>query len=265
VFQKTFGRKVNIVGLVIGLAVLLLTAFPQQGAIYAQSTGGSGITLGRGAINDIAWSPDGKQIAIASSVGVWLYQSAQLTDEPQLIPSTRDTYSVAFSPDSKTLAFAGGDQLVNVWDIASKQTKGSYKGHKGSVYGLTFSPDGKTIASSSTDQTVIIRDAATGSIKQTLKGHTDYVTGVAFSPDGKTIASASDDGTVKLWTVATGKELRTLKQPDGGSSYLVTVAFSPDGKTVLAGGHTSTAFFWTAATGRAIASKLKKVKTVYRP
>ncbi len=146
-------------------------------------------------------------------------------------------HAVAVSPDGKTLATAGFDNAVKLWDIAADGTLKEKKvlaGHTGPVYAVAFHPtDPKVIATASQDKTAKLWDITDGKAKTELKGHTDIVDAIAFSPDGKTLATAGADKSVKLWNPADGKELKTLGAHDG-SVYVV--AFSPDGKLLASAG-----------------------------
>ncbi len=111
---------------------------------------------------------------------------------------TNRVWSVAFSPDGKRLASAGGDHLnpnqpseLKVWDALTGQETLTLKGHARTVWTVAFSPDGKLLASASADGTVKVWDAASGQETLTLTGHTATRWSVAFSPDGKRLASAS--------------------------------------------------------------------------
>ena len=136
-------------------------------------------------------------------------------------------YSVVFSPDGKTLAFAGSDQRITLGDVASGQRLGDpITPYSGAVYSLAFSPDGKTLASGSQYKSVGLWDVRSHkAIGEPLDGHTEKVTAVAFSPDGKAVVSGSTDKTIIVWDVATRQQTTQVN-----TGPVEGLAFSPDGR-----------------------------------
>ena len=169
---------------------------------------------------------------------------------------TSIVWSVAFSPDRRTLASASDDQTIKLWDAASGQELRTLTGHTHGVYSVAFSPDGRTLASASSDKTLKLWDVASGRELRTLAGHTSYVKSVAFSPDGRTLASASWDQTVKLWDAASGQGLYTLTVSAEHLQTVSSVAFSPDGRILASASSPDMAGvpckikLWDAASGR---------------
>jgi hypothetical protein len=66
---------------------------------------------------------------------------------------------MAFSPDGKSLAWAGWREgTVYLGEIATGEVRKRFSGHRGRVVSLAFSPDGQTLISGSEDTTALVWD-----------------------------------------------------------------------------------------------------------
>ena len=146
---------------------------------------GAKARLGKGQISEIAYSPDGTRLAVASSIGIWIY-NAQTGEALNLLTGHTDwVSSVSFSPDGQKIASGSYDETVRLWDVRTGRHQ-IFTGHTDSVESVSYSPDGNTLASGSGDETVRLWDARTSRHIRTLTGHTDSVWIVSYSPNGNT-------------------------------------------------------------------------------
>jgi WD40 repeat protein len=65
--------------------------------------------------------------------------------------------SVDFSPDGKTLASAGHDKTILLWDVARRSRLATLHAHADIVQTVTFSPDGKSLASAGYEHTILLQ------------------------------------------------------------------------------------------------------------
>ncbi len=155
-------------------------------------------------------------------------------------------WSVAFSPDGRTLAMAIDDDSVKVWDTATGKVVTTLHGHKGPVWAVAYSPNGATLATASSDRTVRLWNTSSWSEAQTLE-HKGSVRCLAFSRDGGKLVSGTRDGTVSVWVLAHPTEPLTIS---GHLGEVVAVAYSPDQATVASASGDKTIKLWDARTGR---------------
>ncbi len=210
-------------------------------------------------IQGLSYSPDGKELAIACNLGVWIY-NAELNTEITLFTQNHGGHkgtvlSVAYSPDGNTIASGDNGHEIHLWDAKSRKHKLILSKPKilgqflSQIPSLQFSPDSNTIVSGSArghgDQ-MYLWDVTTGEYKYTLQGHSGNVVSVIFSPNGNTIASTGSDKTILLWdftsypivsispdsiTPLPGEELTfdlKITNGKGVSGYQATVEFDPD-------------------------------------
>jgi WD40 repeat protein len=166
-------------------------------------------------------------------------------------------FSVAFSPDSRTLVSAGKDGILRMWDTGTGAEIRTLHGHAGSVWSVAFSRSGKMLASGGEDGTLRLWDSDTGAEIRTLRGHSGGVRAVAFGTREPSLASGGEDGTVRLWNSDLGSEVRSLKA-GWGDHGAYAVAFSPDGRTLASGARTGETILWEVATGWQIRSLTKE-------
>ena len=235
----------------VTLLILLSLCTPTFAQNYTQINlpKGAKARIGKGRISgNIAYSPNGTRFAVASSIGIWLYDTTTYQEVALLTGHSDGVSSVAFSPDGSTLASGSDDNTIRLWNATNGNPIRTLEEHTRAVRSVAFSPDGSTLASGS-DNTIRLWSATNGNPIRTLK-HTGNVSSVAFSPDGSTLASAWGwDNTIRLWNATNGNPIRTLEEH---TDYVSSVAFSPDGSTLASGSDDNTIRLWNATNGNPI-------------
>jgi eukaryotic-like serine/threonine-protein kinase len=198
----------------------------------------------RGTGYGLAFSPDGRRLAVASdgAVHVWDWENQQPV-LPPLRGHAKKGISVAFSPDGRRLASGSWSGEVMIWDAQTGELVHTLAEHHAPVSSLVFSPDGRRLVSACFDRRLIVWDATTGVRLRTVEAGNGLVLGVAVSPDGSRLASAGEDKTLRVWESATGREILDLR---GHTGWSQGVAFSPDGLRLASAGGDGTVRIWDA-------------------
>ena len=224
-----------------------------------------------GTIQNLAFSPDGKTIAITTQLfhtsKVLLWDMAARKPVCQYPGHVREIRSVRVSPDGKMLWTAGLDQSINAWDARTGRHLYSIdlpqlKHEPARAPEFCLSPDGSSVAIA-WGRDIIFHDAATGKETRRIMDLEGPLLAVAYSPEGKYIACLDtrmrSEGDVifgerilKVIDAGTGRQ--QLEVP-GLRPNVHQLAWSPDGKQIATGaieGTYSKVTFWDASNGKEI-------------
>jgi WD40 repeat protein len=221
----------------------------------------------------VAWSPNGEVFAVTGAE-----PTIELEAAPGAEPTTVSLYDstgvplrsweahpagvngVRFSSDGRTLATAGDDGTICLWDADTGSLIRRLSGPSGFVWGLSFSPDGSLVAGlwlepAESDEespaepqrqpdrsSALIWDAATGDLVQTIAGLEIGGDGspaqrTSFDAEGRRLAVAT---MANVWAVVhdvrTGERVAELTPADPARDAWgwSEVAWSPNGDLLAA-------------------------------
>ena len=186
---------------------------------------------GAGEINRFTLSEDGKYLAAATSMGVFIYDAETLEPVKHIYTGTWIS-TVDFSPDGKMIATGDLSGLIVVWDTTTWNQLKNYKGHKAGIIDLAFSPEGGSFVSIALDNTLIKweinQEADADHITQSVAN----VSAVAYSPDGNSIITGGNDWRINIWDAKDLKLLRTK----GIQSKVVDIKYISQSTYIAVGG-----------------------------
>ena len=170
-------------------------------------------------VTALCFDPDGKSLITASQAGLSIrnwpdFKVVAKADSFQT--SLANIRDLAFSPDGKHLAVAGGtpaeEGIVEVFSWPNGKRLSEFKGHSDSVSGVAWIDD-DSLAAASLDHEVSVWDLSKDEPRRKLKGHSRGVTTVAVvrQQEKVTLVTAGLDQNLRGWELATGRQIRSRK------------------------------------------------------
>jgi WD40 repeat protein/mono/diheme cytochrome c family protein len=157
-------------------------------------------------ISAMAFSPDGKVLAVSGYHEVLLLAGAESNLVARLVGESPRIESLAFSPDGKRLAVAGSAPArfgeIQLWDAGATNIvigpQKSWKLAPDSLFGVSWSPDGERLAFGGADKSVRVIAVADGKELLKFDNHSDWVFATAWTTNGARLISGSRDRAIKL-------------------------------------------------------------------
>lgn len=199
---------------------------------------------------NLAWSPDGKRLAVVRNGKVHLLAADGTGKASPIVDQEGISSMPAWSPDGEQLAFVSTRRTPARAPVARAARRVQFteaKQHtRGNVvYGMDLTPDGRQVLSGGKKDLEIWdinKDEAT---RVSLKGEW-----VALAPDGRTVALSGPLIKITLADIETGKVLRDLSV----GTMCTNVRFSPSGKQLVTGTIERQAYVYEVASGKRTAT-----------
>ncbi|HLP94433.1 MAG TPA: caspase family protein [Saprospiraceae bacterium] len=191
-------------------------------------------------IYDLAFSPDGKWLAVLDLAGLHLWDLAAERWVWRSKPDFSGFKSVAFSPDGAQLVTGTEAGFYQYWNAQTGKLTGekrTYAEKEEITYGedlwlagqgysgasdLVFSKDGKWLAAPGPGKTIQVWDVVNWSLVYSLSGHDNVINSLDFSPDGRWIISGSADNTTRIWDLKKGTEVAKIIHLSGDNWVVTT-------------------------------------------
>ena len=191
-------------------------------------------------VTALAYSPDGRTLAVSGVREVLLYDTVNFQLKARLVGKARRIESLTYTADGKILGVASGSPAqfgeVQLWDTATNTLIKAIRSSYDTIYGLSFSPDASRVAFGCSDQTVRVLSVEDEKEHVKFDNHSDWVFGTVFSTDGSHFVSAGRDTALKLVEVDTGSFVDDINSSNKGYGEINTIARHPIEDQVLSAG-----------------------------
>ena len=225
-------------------------------------TGRELATLRHGSTTKLAFSPDGKMVALSGlgEIRLWNTETGDehvipLADLRAGIHNIPKVLALAFSSDGRWLVSGTRDGEIQMWDVATGEAlvafaepKPTERKNLESISALAFSPDRALLAAGTRNRIHLWEVDTTDKLFSVNAEHTrggrlsnSAAAPLVFSPDGAVLINGLNIGTIQLWDVKTGDQIAVL---DEHTQEVSSLAFSPDGTMLVSTATDGTILLW---------------------
>jgi WD40 repeat protein len=207
----------------------------------------------------LSYSADGTTFGSLDQDGGTILWSAKTRTPQVTIPPSAAAYSLAISPDGKTVATTRG-----IYRAEDGRMLQGFLGNPDwpfdAPYGIAFSKDGRHLAAATESGWVLVWDGPVGRSHRSHRLDGVSHTAIAIAPDGESLVTGDTGGSVRLWALEPLREVAILGRH---AARVKSVAFAPDGATVASAGDDEMIALWDVEGRRMLTRIGTHVSPVY--
>lgn len=177
--------------------------------------------LGLGRVHTMAWSPDGKLLAVGGYPGVYIFEAGK-SQPAQFLPAKSDLLVLQFSPNGRYLVGQITNEAIQIWDVQTGESLHILRNVGCWNQGMKFSEDNELLIADCGDirytwlveSGLLVKKETQTPKNEPISGHYNLQIGMK---------------NVRLINSGSGEIVKTFEIPGMAPS---AARFSPDGRTL---------------------------------